>query len=63
MRLDDLLGDGEAQADDLTLLYEQYSNLYGADYEDEARYQLAVRGKNDPRYPHLLRPQRRKAGN
>jgi hypothetical protein len=29
--------------------------LYGAPYEEEADYYLAVRGPDDPRYTHLLR--------
>ena len=43
------------QADDLTPLYQQYSALYGAPYDEEAEYYLAVRGPDDPRYTHLLR--------
>lgn len=43
------------QSDDLTPLYRQYGALYGAPYEEEVGYYLAVRGPSDPRYPHLLR--------
>jgi hypothetical protein len=44
-----------AQADDLEPLYRQHSAVYGAPYEEDAEYFLAVRSKRDPRYPHLLR--------
>ncbi len=44
-----------SMTDDLTPLYQQYSLLYGAPYEEEADYYLAVRGPGDPRYTHLLR--------
>jgi hypothetical protein len=44
-----------AQADDLTALYRQYSAVYGAPYEEDAEHYLAVKGRDDPRYPHLLR--------
>jgi hypothetical protein len=44
-----------SQTDDLTPLYQQYSAVYGAPYDEEADYYLAVRGPDDPRYTHLLR--------
>ena len=44
-----------AQADDLTPYYQQYEEVHGARYADDARHFLAVSGPNDPRYPHLLR--------
>jgi hypothetical protein len=44
-----------SQNGDLTALYDQYSEIYGAPYEEEARYFLAIDDPHDPRYPHLLR--------
>jgi hypothetical protein len=44
-----------SQADDLMTLYRQYGALYGAPYADDAAYYLAIRGPDDPRFPHLLR--------
>jgi len=43
------------QADDLTPLYRQYGAVYGAPYEEEAAYYLAIQGPDDPRFAHLLR--------
>ena len=51
----DQADDRLAQADDLALLYRQYSSLQGAPYDELARHFLAVDGPDDPRYPHLLR--------
>lgn len=48
---DDIL----AQSDDLDALYEQFQRLYGVPYEEMAFRDLAIRGRQDPRYPHLLR--------
>jgi len=44
-----------ASAGDLTPYYERYRQVYGASYQEDARHYLAVRGPDDPRYPHLLR--------
>ncbi len=44
-----------AQAPDLNRLYQQYGQLLGAPYAEEARYCLGVTGPDDPRYAHLLR--------
>ncbi|MBN1562736.1 MAG: metallophosphoesterase, partial [Anaerolineae bacterium] len=44
-----------AQADDLTPLYQQYGQLYGTPYAQDAEYLLAIQGPDDPRYSHLLR--------
>jgi hypothetical protein len=44
-----------SQIDDLMPLYEQYGNLHGAPYEEDAEYYLAIQGPHDARYPHLLR--------
>ncbi len=44
-----------AQVPDLTPYYERYRQVFGTSYDDDARHYLAVRGPDDPRYPHLLR--------
>lgn len=55
---DDLIEDADktllAQGD-LTQVYEAYEQLSGESYEMLAKKYLAVTGKNDPRYSHLLR--------
>lgn len=44
-----------AQASDLTPYFQQYRQVYGSSYAEDARHYLAVPGPDDPRYPHLLR--------
>ena len=44
-----------AQSPDLDDLYRQFRQLYGVPYEEMAFRDLAIRGRNDPRFPELLR--------
>lgn len=44
-----------AQAENLSELYDAYAHMLGRPYDEMARHYLAIQGRNDPRYPELLR--------